>query len=65
MYSVLKKSPDVQKLLLLVASYKIFQKHQLNARRFPVFPKAISNSRISRSCRHLSKLSATAVHTSI
>jgi len=34
-----------------VANYKIFQERQLNSRRFPVFPGAISNSRISRSCR--------------
>jgi len=28
-----------------IANYKIFQEHQLNFRRFPVFPGAISNSR--------------------
>jgi len=28
-----------------IASYKAFQEHQLNSRRFPVFPGAISNSR--------------------
>ena len=28
-----------------IASYKIFQRHQLNSRRFPVYPRAISNSR--------------------
>jgi len=28
-----------------IANYKIFQEHQLNSRRFPVFPWAISNSR--------------------
>jgi len=26
------------------ATYKIFQEHQLNSRRFPVFPGGISNS---------------------
>jgi len=30
------------------ANHKIIQEHQLNSRRFPVFPGAISNS---RSCR--------------
>jgi len=28
-----------------IAVYKIFQEHQVNSRRFPVFPGAISNSR--------------------
>ena len=28
-----------------IANHKIFQQHQLNFRRFPVFPGAISNSR--------------------
>jgi len=28
-----------------VANYKIFQEHQLNSRRLPVFSRAISNSR--------------------
>ena len=28
-----------------IANYKIFQEHQLNSRRFPVFSGAISNSR--------------------
>jgi len=27
------------------ASYKIFQKHQVNSRRLPVFPGTISNAR--------------------
>jgi len=34
-----------------IADYKIFQEYQLNSRRFPVFPGAISNSSSSRSCR--------------
>jgi len=28
-----------------IANYKIFQQHQLNSRRFPVFPGEISNFR--------------------
>jgi len=28
-----------------VATYKIFEEHQLNSMRFPAFPRAISNSR--------------------
>ena len=35
-----------------IANYKIFHKHQLNSRRFPVFPEAISISRSSRSCKY-------------
>ena len=32
--------------------YKVSHEHQQNSRRFPAFPGAISNYRISRSCRH-------------
>jgi len=42
MYSVLKTRRRAKITLLIT---KIFQEHQPNSRRFPVFPGAISNSR--------------------
>jgi len=49
-----------------IANYKIFQEHQLNSTRFPLFPGAISNSRrfpgvVEDTLPYISRLSSTQV----
>ena len=55
-----------------IANYKFFQEHQLNFRRFPVFPGAISNSRrfpgvpgvpgVAKVCKADARVQQTNIH---
>jgi len=52
-----------------IPNYKIFQEHQLNFRRFPVFPGAISNSRrfpgvpgVAKVCKAHARVQQTNIH---